>query len=370
MPRVIPPPTSTHTKNLPSVICAHSRRKIPRGAIFLARVSSLRLLNRLYGTCTNIDLHAPGKVSFVDLAGSERLKKSNAANEKETGAINRSLMTLGKVISALSKRSAVAAASAAAAAAGGAPAGSTVFVEAGMHSAIDDLSQPATDSNNNGTDSRSGADTRRRHSSTGAALAVADPSASSDIWVPYRDSTLTKLLMDSLGGNGLTLMVACVSPSTRHAEESAATLNYAARARNIRNRPLVRIDARERLINALRREINLLREENELLRTNKLREEGLGQPLIGTYSGGVVETLGELRDGGLFAPAVAPQAGFGAGGSRGGGGGEVSTIFGGKSGLKQQQQETAALQIGQASRDVAVLLRKYEEEVSAGTTWG
>lgn len=61
--------------------------------------------------------------------------------------------------------------------------------------------------------------------------------------------------MDSLGGNGLTLMVACVSPAARHVEESAATLNYAARARNIRNRPLVRIDARERLINSLRREV-------------------------------------------------------------------------------------------------------------------
>ncbi|CAM9475989.1 unnamed protein product, partial [Hapterophycus canaliculatus] len=314
-------------------------------------------------------------VSFVDLAGSERLKKSNAANEKETGAINKSLMTLGKVISALSKRSAVAAAAAAAAAAE-AQSGPPVLVEAGM-AAIEALSLPATDANpennnnnnnNNDTDSRSGTDSRKRHSSTTGAVAAAvtvDPSAStasSDIWVPYRDSTLTKLLMDSLGGNGLTLMVACVSPSTRHAEESAGTLNYAARARNIRNRPLVRIDARERLINALRREINLLREENELLRMNKLRDEGQGQPLIGTYSGGVVETLGELRDGGLFAPALLPQAGFGSidGGSveRGKGSGEEPV--GGKSVFKQQ--EPAVLQIGQASRDVAVLLRKYEEE--------
>lgn len=313
-------------------------------------------------------------MSFVDLAGSERLKKSNTANEKETGAINKSLMTLGKVISALSKRSAVAAAAAAAqaaaAAAGGAPAGPPVLVEAGA-AAIDDSSlhapaaHPEHNNNNSGTDSGGGGDTRRRHSGAGAPADPSASTASSDIWVPYRDSTLTKLLMDSLGGNGLTLMVACVSPSPRHAEESAATLNYAARARNIRNRPLVRIDARERLINALRREINLLREENELLRTNKLREEGSGEPLLGTYSGGVVETLGELRDGGLFAPAVSPQAGFGAvgGGSveSGGGNGELS-VFGGKSAYKQQ--EPAVLQIGQASRDVAVLLRKYEEEVS------
>lgn len=56
-------------------------------------------------------------MSFVDLAGSERLKKSRALDGKETGSINKSLMTLGKVISALSRRSAVAASSAAAAAA-------------------------------------------------------------------------------------------------------------------------------------------------------------------------------------------------------------------------------------------------------------
>ncbi|CAN0012692.1 unnamed protein product, partial [Laminaria digitata] len=173
------------------------------------------------------------QVSFVDLAGSERLKKSKALNEKETASINKSLMTLGKVISALSKRSAAAAAAAAA------PTNTSTPAEGGTSGVSDTQSSSVEDS-----------------SPRSRAAASVDQT---DSWVPYRDSTLTKLLMDSLGGFGLTLMVACVSPSARHTEESAATLNYAARTRNIRSRPLVRVDARERLMNALRREVGLLR---------------------------------------------------------------------------------------------------------------
>ena len=290
-------------------------------------------------------------MTFVDLAGSERLKKSKALNEKETGAINKSLMTLGKVISALSKRSAAAAAAAAAPSA-------PVLVEVDTPEDLSPLGAAPATTSSRGT------------------LMVVDQSVSaavSDIWVPYRDSTLTKLLMDSLGGNGLTLMVACVSPSARHAEESAATLNYAARARNIRNRPLVRIDARERLINALRREINLLREENELLRRNKLPPQHQ-PPVFGTYSGGAVDAAGAFSSGadgdGMFPSLTGLLSGGGGGGGGAGGGGSLE---GGGSGggaaapdgmVSPQQQEQAALQIGQASRDVAALLRKYEEEVS------
>lgn len=296
-------------------------------------------------------------MTFVDLAGSERLKRSKTLNEKETGAINKSLMTLGKVISALSKRSAAAAA---------ASANASVLVEA---ETTENSSLPAA-----------AAATKGSYNSSGTAAMLVDQSASaaSDIWVPYRDSTLTKLLMDSLGGNGLTLMVACVSPSARQAEESAATLNYAARARNIRNRPLVRIDARERLINALRREINLLREENELLRRNRLQQHQHQQPpAIGTYSGGLIGTIGAYSGGadgdGMFASTTGPPLG-GLGGGGGGRGGILESGGGGEGvaapdestsmPLHQQQQDQAATQIGQASRDVAVLLRKYEEEVS------
>ena len=59
--------------------------------------------------------------------------------------------------------------------------------------------------------------------------------------VPYRDSKLTKLLMDSLGGSALALMIACCSPSATHVEETLSTLSYATRAKNIRNTPFVQV---------------------------------------------------------------------------------------------------------------------------------
>ncbi|ORX73829.1 kinesin-domain-containing protein [Linderina pennispora] len=54
--------------------------------------------------------------------------------------------------------------------------------------------------------------------------------------VPYRDSKLTRLLQDSLGGNSQTLMLACISPSNKNHAESLNTIRYANRARNIRNK--------------------------------------------------------------------------------------------------------------------------------------
>lgn len=91
--------------------------------------------------------------------------------------------------------------------------------------------------------------------------------------VPYRDSKLTKLLMDSLGGSALTLMIACCSPSSLQVEETLSTLSYATRAKNIHNRPTVQYDPREAQISLLRREIELLRQENSLLR-EQLRAGG------------------------------------------------------------------------------------------------
>ena len=55
--------------------------------------------------------------------------------------------------------------------------------------------------------------------------------------IPYRDSTLTKLLMDCLGGDSMALFVCCVSPSNVYVEETLNTLNFGSRARNMRNKP-------------------------------------------------------------------------------------------------------------------------------------
>ena len=66
----------------------------------------------------------------------------------------------------------------------------------------------------------------------------------SQVHVPYRDSKLTKLLMDSLGGSALALMVACCSPAASSLEETLSTLSYATRAKNIRNRPALQVSYR------------------------------------------------------------------------------------------------------------------------------
>ncbi|XP_070601259.1 kinesin-like protein KIF21B isoform X1 [Erythrolamprus reginae] len=79
--------------------------------------------------------------------------------------------------------------------------------------------------------------------------------------VPYRDSKLTRLLQDSLGGNSQTVMIACVSPSDRDFMETLNTLKYANRARNIKNKVVVNQDKTSQQISALRAEIARLQME-------------------------------------------------------------------------------------------------------------
>ncbi|XP_071659523.1 kinesin-like protein KIF21A isoform X10 [Patagioenas fasciata] len=95
--------------------------------------------------------------------------------------------------------------------------------------------------------------------------------------VPYRDSKLTRLLQDSLGGNSQTLMIACVSPSDRDFMETLNTLKYANRARNIKNKVMVNQDRASQQINALRSEIARLQMELMEYKTGKriIDEEGV-----------------------------------------------------------------------------------------------
>lgn len=136
-----------------------------------------------------------GKIIFVDLAGSERLKESLSKGDmvKETQLINKSLFTLGKVISLLS------------------------------------------DKKNNS-------------------------------YIPYRDSKLTMLLMDALGGKSKTLMISCISPSDKYFDETLNTLNYATRTMNIKNKPVIQMDEKEQELMNLIRENELLRAENKYLK--------------------------------------------------------------------------------------------------------
>ncbi|KAK3916982.1 Chromosome-associated kinesin KIF4 [Frankliniella fusca] len=120
-------------------------------------------------------------------------------------------------------------------------------------------------------------------------------------YVSYRDSKLTRLLQDSLGGNSMTLMVACVSPADYNCEETLSTLRYADRARHIRNKPIVNQDPKTAEILRLQKENTELRlqllgnggtigtcppehlqlgEENELLKTkNRKLTEALNNAI-------------------------------------------------------------------------------------------
>ncbi|XP_032103925.1 kinesin-like protein KIF16B isoform X9 [Sapajus apella] len=138
------------------------------------------------------------KIHLVDLAGSERADATGATGVrlKEGGNINKSLVTLGNVISALA-----------------------------------DLSQDA-----------------------------ANPLAKKkQVFVPYRDSVLTWLLKDSLGGNSKTIMIATISPADVNYGETLSTLRYANRAKNIINKPTINEDANVKLIRELRAEIARLK---------------------------------------------------------------------------------------------------------------
>ena len=142
-----------------------------------------------------------GKISFVDLAGSERLKESKSQGEmmKETGQINKSLFTLGKVISMLSSKGA-------------------------------------------------------------QAQGPSNPKDQQK-YIPYRDSKLTRILQDSLGGNSRTSMIACVSPAEINFEETLNSLKYASRARNIKNAPKVNRDPNSAQIAQLRQQVFDLQRE-------------------------------------------------------------------------------------------------------------
>ncbi|XP_029902902.1 kinesin-like protein KIF13B [Myripristis murdjan] len=134
------------------------------------------------------------KLSLVDLAGSERAAKTGAAGErlKEGSNINKSLSTLGLVISALADQGA---------------------------------------------------------------------GKNKSKFVPYRDSVLTWLLKDSLGGNSRTAMVATVSPAADNYDETLSTLRYADRAKSIVNHAVVNEDPNARIIRELREEVEKLREQ-------------------------------------------------------------------------------------------------------------
>ena len=161
--------------------------------------------------------YSVAKFHLVDLAGSERNKRTGAAGArfKESININSGLLALGNVISALAD------------------------AEGRQKRAKEALSLLGKENVSNAAGNKERSE---------AALAA----ARKHLHVPYRDSKLTRLLQDSLGGNSRTCMIACVSPTDTNLEETLNTLKYAARARNIRNKPKVNRDPAAAQLAAIR----------------------------------------------------------------------------------------------------------------------
>ncbi|RZF41836.1 hypothetical protein LSTR_LSTR005298 [Laodelphax striatellus] len=157
-------------------------------------VFSILLTQTLTDEQSGVSGEKVSRVSLVDLAGSERAVKTGAVGErlKEGSNINKSLTTLGLVISKLADQSST--------------------------------------------------------------------NRSKDKFVPYRDSVLTWLLKDNLGGNSKTVMVATLSPAADNYEETLSTLRYADRAKKIVNHAVINEDPNARIIRELRQEVEALKE--------------------------------------------------------------------------------------------------------------
>lgn len=110
--------------------------------------------------------------------------------------------------------------------------------------------------------------------------------------VPYRDSKLTRLLQDSLGGNAKTLMVATLGPAAYNYDETLSTLRYANRAKNIRNKPRINEDPKDALLREFQEEIARLKAQ--LDKRGVLTKERKERRLKRIMQDG--ESDGELKD--------------------------------------------------------------------------
>ncbi|KAG4085752.1 kinesin-domain-containing protein [Neocallimastix lanati (nom. inval.)] len=91
--------------------------------------------------------------------------------------------------------------------------------------------------------------------------------------IPYRDSKLTRLLQDSLGGNSKTLMIATLSPASYNYDETLSTLRYANRAKNIKNKPKINEDPKDAMLREYQEEIQRLRKMLETKAQNNNGQE-------------------------------------------------------------------------------------------------
>lgn len=140
-------------------------------------------------------------------------------------------------------------------------------------------SERATSTGATGARLKEGAEINRSLSTLGRVIAaLADVSMGKKktmSMVPYRDSVLTWLLKDSLGGNSMTAMIAAISPADINYEETLSTLRYADSAKRIKNHAVVNEDANARMIRELKEELAQLR--------SKLGGGGVGSGVVGEH---------------------------------------------------------------------------------------
>ncbi|GBN68827.1 Kinesin-like protein KIF3B, partial [Araneus ventricosus] len=91
--------------------------------------------------------------------------------------------------------------------------------------------------------------------------------------VPYRDSKLTRLLQDSLGGNAKTIMIANIGPASYNLEETITTLRYANRAKNIKNKPVVNVDPKDAILLQFKQEISQLKAQLALKEAKRKKKK-------------------------------------------------------------------------------------------------
>ena len=177
---------------------------------------------------------------MVDLAGSERVDQTGASGERlrEAKNINKSLATLCDVVKALS------------------------------------------------------AQDKAQHHEQGRRSSAASPASHVLFHVPYRNSVLTWLLKESLGGNARTTMLAAVSPAANAYDETISTLKYAERAKRMRTRAVVNARVSdEHLIAALRGEVAALRAELNARKSSDAASSSAGGPGGGGASGGATRRM-------------------------------------------------------------------------------
>lgn len=114
---------------------------------------------------------------------------------------------------------------------------------------------------------------------------LTDPKAT---YIPYRDSKLTRLLQDSLGGNTKTVMIANVGPADYNFDETLNTLRYASRAKNIQNKPRINEDPKDALLREYQDEITKLREQLNALNMGETPENVMQN--MGIMSGSTNKT--------------------------------------------------------------------------------